>query len=208
MTAGDSPRPRAEPPAPAPGHASQPDYVAGQDAAARDAADRQAAPWVRCFTEERRPAAPATPGATDSWQVRASPAAPYGNDERHAFGHDAAADTVLALLGDPAEPATSAGLLGAARDALRTGRLVAIVPGPGLTGLCASLHVENPALGITLIQAPPGHGCQAARRFATATPGRFREVIIDESGAATEPAMVATEPAEDGTFPLGRPTWC
>ena len=77
------------------------------------------------------------------------------------------------------------------------------MPGPGLTGLCASLHVENPALGITLIQAMPGHGCQAARRFATATPGRFREVILDESGAATEPVMVATEPAEDGTFPLG-----
>ena len=78
-----------------------------------------------------------------------------------------------------------------------------IVPGPGLTGLCASLHVENPALGITLIQAPPGHGCQAARRFATATPGRFREVVLDESGAATEPVMVAAEPAADGTFPLG-----
>ena len=75
---------------------------------------------------------------------------------------------MLALLGDPAEPATSADLLGVAKDALRTGRLVAIVPGPGLTGLCASLHVENPALGITLIRAQPGHGCQAARRFATA----------------------------------------
>ena len=110
---------------------------------------------------------------------------------------------MLALLGDPAEPATSAGLLGVARDALRTGRLVAIVPGPGLTGLCASLHVENPALGITLIRVQPGHGLEAARRFATATPGQFREVILDESGAATEPVMVATEPAEDGTFPLG-----
>jgi len=110
---------------------------------------------------------------------------------------------VLALLGEPAEPATSAGLLGAARDALRTGRLVAIAPGPGLTGLCASLHAENPALGITLIQVPPGHGLQAARRFATAVPGRFREVILDQAGAATEPVMVATDPAEDGTFPLG-----
>jgi acyl transferase domain-containing protein len=168
-----------------------------------------AAPWVRCFTGERRPATPPSPGITDSWHIRASAATAYGKNDRQVFAHDAAADTVLALLGDPAEPGTSADLLGAARDALRTGRLVAIAPGPGLTGLCASLHVENPALGITLIRALPGHGLHAARRFAAATPGLFREVILDEpgaateSGAATEPVMVATEPAEDGTFPLG-----
>jgi enediyne polyketide synthase len=111
---------------------------------------------------------------------------------------------VLAVLGDPTDPATSADLLGAARDALPIGRLVAIAPGRGLTGLCASLHAEHPALGITLIRAQPGRGgLEAARRFATAEPGRFREVILDEDGVATEPVMVATEPAEDGTFPLG-----
>ena len=175
----------------------------GTAATADDLEPPGAAPWARCFTEERRPVTPPSPGLKDSWQVRASAATPYGENERHVFADDAAADTVLALLGDPAEPATSAGLLGVARDALRTGRLVAIVPGSGLTGLCASLHVENPALGITLIRVQPGHGLEAARRFATATPGQFREVILDESGAATEPVMVATEPAEDGTFPLG-----
>ena len=174
-TAGDSPRSPAEHSAPEPGHPTQPDSVASKDAAAGPADDQEppgVAPWVRCFTEERRPFAPTSPGATDSWQVRASAGTPYGKNERQAFAHDAAADTVLALLGDPAEPATSADLLGAARDALRTGRLVAIAPGPGLTGLCASLHAENPALGITLIRALPGHGLQAARRLATATRSR------------------------------------
>ncbi len=200
MTDPDA-RTAPEPTAATPGKPAE--HVGGGSGRADDLEPPGAAPWARCFTEERRPVTPPSPGLTDSWQVRASAATPYGENERHVFVDDAAADTVLALLGDPAEPATSAGLLGVARDALRTGRLVAIVPGPGLTGLCASLHVENPALGITLIRVQPGHGLEAARRFATATPGQFREVILDESGAATEPVMVATEPAEDGTFPLG-----
>jgi enediyne polyketide synthase len=120
------------------------------------------------------------------------------------FAHDAGADTVLAVLGDPAEPATCAALLSAARDAIHAGRLVAIAPGAGLTGLCASLHIEHPGLGITLIRTRPGRqGLEAARRFATATPGRFRELILDAAGAASEPVMVAAEPADDGTFPLG-----
>ena len=67
-----------------------------------------AAPWARCFTEERLAVTPPSPGLTDSWQVRASAATPYGEKERHVFAADAAADTVLALLGDPAEPATTA----------------------------------------------------------------------------------------------------
>jgi hypothetical protein len=84
----------------------------------------------------------------------------FGKNERQVFTHDPAAGTVLALLGDPAEPAASAGLLAAARDALRTGRLVVAAPGPGLTGLCATLHAEHPALGITLVQVrgPPRPG--------------------------------------------------
>ena len=163
------------------------------------------APWVRCFTEERRPATPPeAPGATVSWRVRTGGATAYGKNAGSVFASDASADTVLAVLGDPAEPATCAALLGAARDAIHVGRLVVIAPGPGLTGLCASLHAEHPALGITLIRSRPGRqGLEAARRFATATPGRFREVIMDTSGAATEPVMAATEPAADGTFPLG-----
>ncbi len=211
--AGTGPGPSAEPPAPAPGSAGRPGSGAARAAADLPGTGTPAspagtgagmlparpgdqdppgtAPWVRCFTEGRRPAAaPAAPGATDSWQVRASAAHPYGTLDGQVFADDSGAGTVLAVLGD--------------RDAIQAGRLVVIAPGPGLTGLCASLHAEQPGLGITLIRARPGReGLQAARRFAAATPGVFREVILDGAGPATEPVMAATEPAADGTFPLG-----
>ena len=155
-----------------------------------------AGPWIRCFTEERRPAPlPEPPAAAATWRLMGGTDTSFGKLAGRTFAGDPDAATVLALVSDPAEPAAWAGLLGAAREAAGTGRLVVITAGPGLTGVCASLHAEHTGLGITLIQtAPTEGGLESARRFALATPGRFREVIVDEAGVATEPVMVPGEP--------------
>ena len=162
-------------------------------------------PWIRCFTAELRPAPAHEPTAAGaSWRVRGTADATLGKLARRIFADDADAGTVLALVGDPAEPAACAVLLGAAKEAADNGRLVVITAARGLTGFCASLHAERPGLGITLIRTALGpDGLAPARRFAVAAPGQFREVILDEEGTATEPVMVATDPAADGTFPLG-----
>jgi enediyne polyketide synthase len=120
------------------------------------------------------------------------------------FGDDPRAQQVLAVFGDPAGTGACASLLDAVRDAAASRRLVVITATAGLSGFCATLHAEQPELGITLITVPESRdGLRAARPFATATPGEFRELVIDEAGVARTPAMVATEPAADGTFPLG-----
>jgi enediyne polyketide synthase len=164
-----------------------------------------AGPWIRCFAEQRRPAhQPEPPAAGASWRLRGTTDLSFGKINDQIFSADPDAGTVLALAGDPAEPAACAALLGAISEAQRTGRLVVITFAAGLTGFCASLHAEQPDLGITLIRTEPTPaGLEAARRFAVATPGKFREVILDKAGAGTEPVMVATDPAADGTFPLG-----
>jgi enediyne polyketide synthase len=164
-----------------------------------------AGPWIRCFTEEPRPARlPEPPGTGASWRLSGGTQTSFGKIAERIFPGDPAARTVLVLVSDPAEPVACAALPGAAAEAASTGRLVVITAAAGLTGLCASLHAEHPGLGVTLIRTvPTTAGLQAARRFAAATPGQFREVILDEAGVATEPVMVATDPAADGTFPLG-----
>ena len=75
---------------------------------------------------------------------------------------------------------------------------------PGLTGLFASLHAEQPELGITVLRVPATpDGPRPARRFATAEPGPFRELVIAADGTAREPVLTAGEAAGGGEFPLG-----
>jgi acyl transferase domain-containing protein len=166
---------------------------------------RGVADWVRCFTEELHPAPPPpSAGRPGPWRLRAASRQSFGKMAVDVFGDDPGALQVLAVLGDPAGPGACASLLDAVRDAVGTGRLVVITTAAGLSGFCATLHAEQPALGITLITVPESHdGLRAARPFATATPGEFSELVIDGAGVARMPAMVAAEPAADGTFPLG-----
>ena len=79
-----------------------------------------------------------------------------------------------------------------------------LTTGPGLTGLFASLHAEQPSLGITVLRVPAtADGPRLARRYARAEPGAFREVVIAADGTAREPVLTACAAAGGGEFPLG-----
>ena len=118
------------------------------------------------------------------------------------FEDDPAATSVLAVIGDLADPDGSRTLIAAAKAAITAGSLVVITPSAGLAGFCASLHAEHPSLGITLIRtADSMAGLLAAQRFAATEPGRFRELALDAAGAAREPVMVAAVAPD----PLTRP---
>jgi enediyne polyketide synthase len=163
------------------------------------------APWVRCFGEGLRPVTgPARPGDDRLWRIRLAESYPFPQEVDSAFGRDPAADRVLAVIGDPAAPDALPAALLAAQDAASTGRLVVITTGPGLTGFFASLHAEQPALGITILRVPPTPGgLRSARRYATAEPGQFRELVIAADGTAREPVLDVREVPGGGEFPLG-----
>jgi enediyne polyketide synthase len=162
------------------------------------------APWLRCYVEELRRLAGRPPAeAAGPWRVRAA-RQPFGRAAGQIFEHDPDAGVVLAVLGDLADPEAWLTVLGAAREAAGTGRLVVITPSAGLSGFCAGLHREQPSLGITLIRtADSEDGLRGARRFATAEPGRLQALVLDGAGTPREPVMVAAEPAGGGTYPLG-----
>jgi enediyne polyketide synthase len=163
------------------------------------------APWVRCFTDELRPVARPTGPADDRlWRIRVAGSYPFQQEVGVVFGHDPAADRSLAILGDPAAPGALQAALAAARDAVSTGRLVVITTGPGFTGLFASLHAEQPSLGITVLRVPasPG-GLRWARRYARAERGEFRELVMGADGTVREPVLTAREVPGGGEFPLG-----
>jgi len=120
------------------------------------------------------------------------------------FRDDPGADRALAIVANPASPHACAVALAAARDAIGSGRLVMVTHSPGFTGFCASLHAEHPELGITVLRVPESaDGLRAARRFAAAEPGQFRELVIDTASRAHEAVMVPAETPRAGEFPLG-----
>jgi enediyne polyketide synthase len=164
--------------------------------------------WARCFTEELRPIDPADaslPAGDDRpWRVRAATKRAYGALVRELFPDDSAADRALAVVGEPGNPDSCAVALAAARDGISSGRLVLITHGPGFTGFCASLHAEHPELGITVLRVPEStEGLRAAKRFAAAEPGTFRELVIDDAGHPNEVVMTPTETPGSTEFPLG-----
>ncbi|HEV2244593.1 MAG TPA: KR domain-containing protein, partial [Streptosporangiaceae bacterium] len=165
-----------------------------------------AGPWVRCFAEELRPMpAEALPSRDDGpWRVRAAARKEFTPLVDELFRDDPAADRALAIVGDPVNPDSCAVALGAAQDAIGSGRLALITHGPGFTGFCASLHAEHPGLGITVLRVPESaDGLRAARRFAAAEPGRFREIVIDSAGNPHQAVMVPAATADSAAFPLG-----
>ncbi|HEY9241383.1 MAG TPA: KR domain-containing protein, partial [Streptosporangiaceae bacterium] len=174
-------------------------------------------PWLRCFTEQLRPSSqPEQAADEEPWRLHATTRQPFGRMAAEVFEDDPAATGVLAVIGDLADPDASSTLIGAARAAATAGSLVVITPTAGLAGFCASLHAEQPSLGITLIRTTDSmDGLLAAQRFAVTEPGRFRELVLDASGAPHEPVMVAAVapdpflgPRPDSTAasqPPGRP---
>jgi enediyne polyketide synthase len=120
------------------------------------------------------------------------------------FDDDPAAERVLAIVPDPADPDACVAALLAAQDAISVGQLVVVTHGSGFTGFYASLHAEHPALGITVLRVPESaDGLRAAQRLATVEPGRFLELVIDVAGRPHETSMAPVAATGNGTFPLG-----
>jgi len=162
-------------------------------------------PWTRCYAEQLRPVRrPVNPGDDRPWRVTAATNHPFRKEIDELYPDEPAAGRALAVVGDPADPDSCAAALRAARDAISTGQLVVISDGPGFTGFWASLHAEHPSLGITLLRAPRGaEGLRAARQYAAAAPGQFRELSIDSAGQPFEPVMAPAQMPGGGTFPFG-----
>ena len=162
------------------------------------------APWVRCFAEELRPLPlPPAPADEEPWRLHATTRQPFGRMAAEVFEDDPAADSVLAVIGDLADPDGTGTLLAAAREAAGAGSFVVITPAAGLEGFCAGLHAEHPSLGLTLIRtADSMSGLIAAQRFAATEPGQFRQVVLDASGGPQRPVMgvagLPAAPAPDG----------
>jgi enediyne polyketide synthase len=164
-----------------------------------------AAPWARCFTQRTGASTvPAEPEDDRPWRIRVAGSYPFRREVGVAFGADPAAARLLAVIGDPGASGAPQAALQAAQDAPAAGQLVVLTTGPGLTGLFASLHAEQPSLGITVLRVPAtADGPRLARRYARAEPGAFREVVVAADGTAREPVLTACAAAGGGEFPLG-----
>jgi enediyne polyketide synthase len=175
------------------------------------------APWVRAFSvelaEAERP--PATAGAAGQWQVFASAGHPLSECLAQALRSGGLGDGVLLCL--PADcGAGHVGLmLSAARAVLAhrgSCRFVVVQDRRGAAGLAKTLHLEMPAVPVTVVTVSlsAGLGEQRARELtaaiaadAAATTG-FSEVSYDESGARRVPLLRAvTDLAVGGDLPIG-----
>ena len=167
-----------------------------------------AAPWARCFTMEAGPdTIPAGPPEYRPWRIRFAAGYPFRPEVGLVFGEDPAAGRLLAVIGDPGAAGAPQAALAAAQQAAQdepAAGLVVITSGKGLTGLFASLHAEQPALGITVLHVPAtADGPRLARPYARAEPGQFRELVIAPDGTAREPALAECAVPGGAEFPLG-----
>ena len=205
-TGRPAPAVRSKEPGTAP--AGPPRSGTGQPARAADTpgAIPGVAPWVRCFAEQLQPldSEVAVPETGQRWRIRAATREPFRALVPQLFDDDPAADRVLAIVADPADPDSCVAALLAAQDTISVGQLVVVTHGPGFTGFYASLHAEHPNLGITVLRVPESaDGLRAAQRLAAVQPGRFTELVIDVAGRAHETRMAPVETTGLGTFPLG-----
>jgi enediyne polyketide synthase len=163
------------------------------------------APWSRCFTEGLRPAPrPQAPEPTRSWRVYAAARSPRLADLGRQFAADPAARQTLAVLEDPADEQSRSAAVAAAHDAASTGELVVITTSAGFTGFFATLHAEQPSIGVTVLRVPAEATSPAAiLAVATAEPGRFRELVIAPDGSASEPVLTEVPLSGGAGFPLG-----
>ncbi len=175
------------------------------------------APWVRAFAvelaEAERP--PATAGAAGQWQVFASAGHPLSEGLAQALRSGSLGDGVLLCL--PADcGAGHVGLMLSAAQAVLAHRgscrFVVVQDQRGAAGLAKTLHLEMPAVPVTVVTVPlsAGLGDQRAAELtaaiaadAAATAG-FSEVSYDESGTRRVPLLRAvTDLAVGGELPIG-----
>ncbi len=183
------------------------------------AGDRQAttvaaglAPWIHCFTEQPQRRILRTDDHLDRrWRTHIGPGHRLSGKARNLFGTKAAghgdgSDTVdLVYIPDPSAPDAVTTLLAAARAAVRSRRLVAITHSSALSGFLRSLRQEHPDVGVTLLRVPANvEALRVAARHATVEPASWRELVLDEQGAASEPVDRALWQLDEGDLPLGR----
>ena len=222
---GQAPAPAASPgprrPAPAAGPARS--QTAGGTATAAAAVVRPAAPaagpvsadgadvagvgpWARCFAEELRQVAEPVPPAGDGpWRVRAATGEAFGPLVKELFTDDPAAERALAIVERSGEPGCVRGgaRRGAGRDRQRQAR-GGHAQARGSPGSARACTRSIRSSGITVLRVPESaDGLRAARRFATAEPGAFRELVIDTASRAHEAVMAPAETPGAGEFPLG-----
>jgi enediyne polyketide synthase len=174
-------------------------------------------PWVRAFSvelvETGRPAVP--PGAPGQWQVFASPGHPLSEPLGQALPAGCPGDGVLLCLPSDCGPEHTGLMLGAARAALAhegACRFVAVGDRRGAAGLAKTLHLEAPALPVTVVTVPGLSGLSGQRATelaaviaadAAATSG-FSEVHYDESGSRRVPLLRPVTGLSAGTgLPAG-----
>jgi enediyne polyketide synthase len=194
---------------PRPGGTSRPDSGGNDQAgrAARSAAEPEplpgVRPWVRVFADALQPAAPAaTSGKAGKWRLRAAARQEFGHMAARSLADDPTAAQVLTVVGDPEGPGGCETLLAAGREGAALGGLVVITGTAGLSGFCATLHAENPTMGLTLIQAPAtAAGLRWARPYAASSPGTFLEIRIDDTGQAHLPVPVPLDPSGGSAQP-------
>ncbi|MEU4249089.1 type I polyketide synthase [Amycolatopsis sp. NPDC026612] len=170
------------------------------------------APWIHCFTEQPQRRILRTDDHRDRhWRTHVAPGHRLSGKARSLFGtkaagHGAGDGTVdLVYIPDPAAPDAVTTLLAAARAAVRSRRLVAITHSSALSGFLRSLRQEHPEVGVTLLRVPANvEALRVAARHATAEPASWRELVLDEQGAVSEPVDRALWQLTEGDLPLGR----
>ena len=163
-----------------------------------------AGPWARCYAEVVRPAVhPATGRKPLRWRLHVSGNRARLAAARSVFRSDARARRTLAIISDPADDDARAVAVQAAREAIETGELVVVTTSSDFTGFFAGLHAEHPRLGITVLRVPGEDGVALAPKYAHATAGKFRELILAPDGSAGEPAMSELTLTGGAPFPLG-----
>ncbi|HEV7452506.1 MAG TPA: SDR family NAD(P)-dependent oxidoreductase [Pseudonocardiaceae bacterium] len=168
------------------------------------------APWIRCFAEEQRMThGPEAPPPVGPWHVFVVDGHPLSSAATETFGGNTKPEgmsdvTALGYVPDPADPRAVATLLAVAREATRSGRLVAVTHRPGLSGFLRSLWQEHPEVGITLLRVPPtADGLRHSARYAAAEPGCWRELVLDANGRPSQPMSPPLSLGRTDGSPLG-----
>jgi enediyne polyketide synthase len=174
-------------------------------------------PWVRAFSvelvEAERPSAAA--GTAGEWHVFASAGHPLSERLAQALRSGGAGDGVLLCLPADCGPEHVGLMLSAARTVMaHPGRCRFVVAQDqrGATGLAKTLHLEVPAVPVTVVTVPLANGLteQRATELAAAiaadvaaTAG-FSEVHYDESGIRRVPLLrPITELSAGHGLPVG-----
>jgi enediyne polyketide synthase len=177
------------------------------------------APWVRAFsvelTDQPRPARTAAV-ADGQWEIFASAGHPLADPLRRALRAARVGDGVALLLPQDGGADHVGLMLQAARVALAHNgpcRLLTVQNRRGAAGLAKTLHLEAPAIPVTVVTAPFQDAMPADRVTElvksivadVAATSQFSEVRYDESGSRAVPLLrlITKLAGADALQPLG-----